>query len=56
MSSFVNTCTTLELELVYINSEIICYYVHESFSERVAELTHPELPIYSFELYSWIPY
>ena len=24
-------------------------YAYESFSARVAELTHPELPIYSFE-------
>ena len=24
--------------------------IYESFSERVSELTHPKLPIYSFEI------
>jgi len=27
------------------------YSIAESFSARVSELTHPKLPIYSFEIY-----
>ena len=29
----------------------VCMCTAESFSERVSELTHPKLPIYSFEIY-----
>ena len=28
----------------------VCMCTAESFSERVSELTHPKLPIYSFEI------
>ena len=32
----------------------VCMYTYESFSARVSELTHPELPIYSFEFYYYV--
>ena len=34
----------------FLEWSAIMHSTCESFSERVSELTHPELPIYSFEL------
>ena len=39
------------VEDTVLHSTYMCMYVCESFSERVSELTHPKLPIYSFEIY-----
>ena len=52
----VEVTTVLHNECVcYINQFYTMTYlpkkVCESFSERVSELTHPKLPIYSFEIY-----
>ena len=42
-------CTCVHVHITY--AYVLLYYINESFSARVGEVTHPKLPIYSLEIY-----